>query len=161
MIETNALFRIGDAAEEAGNFASALRAFERGAALGCGSCLGRLAHMHDCGTGTPVDKPLAIRLYKRAWRRERSVVAALNLAILHREQRKPRTMFRWFQRAAGEGDGSALLDMAKCYLDGVGVRRDAQAAMRCLAVAVRSEFITEHEREQAGALIACLGPRPA
>lgn len=159
MIETEALFRIGDTAEDEGDYALALRSFARGDALGCPGCASRLAHMHDCGTGTPVDKPLAMRIYRRLWRTHRSTVAALNLAILYRDWNRPRTMFRWFERAAGEGDGSAQLDLAKCYLDGLGVRRDAQAAIRLLAQAARSDYISEDEREQAEALIACLGPR--
>jgi TPR repeat protein len=161
MIETEALFRIGDAAEDAGDYGAALRAFERGAALGCDGCLSRLAHMHDCGTGTPVNKPLAMRIYRRLWRATRSTLAAGNLAVLYRELGKPRRMVDWYHRAAMAGDGDAQLDMAKCYLDGIGVKRDAGTAMRWLAMAEGSEFISDLGRTQARALIACLGPRAA
>lgn len=159
MVETRALFHIGDAAQEEGDDARALAAFTRGAALGCTDCMSRLAHMLDAGAGTPVDKAAATKLYRYLWRVEQSTLAANNLAILCRERGKYRAMFGWYRRAAEHDDGSAQFEMAKCYLDGIGVRRDANAAMRCLAVAVRSEYITEYEREQAQALIDCLGPR--
>ncbi len=147
MVDASALFRIGDAAEEAGNLAHARSAFERGAALGDGDCLCRLAYLFDTGTGVEADKVAAMRLYQRAWRKERNVAAGSNIAILYRERRDWRTMFRWFQRVAETGDGSSQLNMAKCYLRGRGVKRDVQAALRCLAAAESSVFISEYERE--------------
>ncbi len=158
MVNTDALFSIGDAAEEAGNFNLARRSFERGAALGSAECMSRLAYMFDVGAGVAADKVLAMRLYQRAWR-QGSHVAANNIAILYREQGKRRAMFRWFQKAAQIGDGSAQLDMAKCYLEGTGVRRNLQAAIRCLSVALGSDYISEAEREEASKLMETLRPR--
>lgn len=152
MIDTEILFRNGDAAEEEGRFDFARQSFERGASLGDPSCLARLARMYDEGIGGEVDKREAMRLFQLAWRRGRDTVAANNIAILYREIGKPRATFEWFCRAANEGDGSAQLDKAKCYLTGEGVRKDAQAALRCLAAAVTSTYISEYEREEAQAL---------
>ena len=114
--------------------------------------------MYDVGEGVPEDKVLAMKLYRKAWRRG-SHAAASNIAFLYREQGKFSFMFRWFERVATAGDGSAQLEMAKCYLNGIGVRRDAQAALRCLPVAIRSSYITEYEREEAQALLDTLRPR--
>ena len=158
MVNTDVLFRIGDAAEENGNFDLARQSFERGSALGCVECMSRLAYLFDVGAGVETDKDLAMRLYQRAWRRGSSV-AADNIAILYREQRKFRAMFRWFQRASLNGNGSSQLDMAKCYLDGTGVRRDPQAALRCLSAAIGSDYISEAEREEAWELLEALRPR--
>lgn len=158
MVNTDALFSIGDAAEEAGNFDLARQSFERGAALGSAECLSRLGYMFDVGAGVAADKALAMRLYQRAWRRG-SHVAANNIAILYREQGKHRAMFRWFQKAALNGDGSAQLDVAKCYLDGTGVGRNLQAAIRCLSAALSSDYISEAEREEAAELMEALRPR--
>lgn len=149
MVDTLALFQIGDAAQEAGNFAHALTAFERGAALGDLACLSRLAYLFDTGTGVEVDKAIAMKLYQRAWRKERDTVAGSNIAILYRERRQWRSMFRWWERVAATGDGSAQLEMAKCYLRGRGVKRDLQAALRCLAAAEGSPYISEYERDLA------------
>ena len=161
MVNTEALFRIADAAEEAGDYERARQSFERGAELGDGSSLMRLAFMYDVGElGVEVDKARAMQLYRQAWRRG-CPGAANNIAILYREQGKPRAMFQWFKREADAGDGGAYLDLAKCYLAGTGVRKDVRAALRCLAAAVGSgqEYITEAEREEAQSLMDALRPR--
>jgi TPR repeat protein len=157
MVSTDALFRVADAAEEAGNYELARQSFERAASLGCTDCLTRLAYMFDVGIGVEVDKPRAMRLYKRAWRRG-SEVAANNIAILYREQRQHRLMFQWFLRAVNAGDGDALVELAKCYLSGVGVRKSSQDALRCLASALRSDCITEASIEEE-ALLQEMRPR--
>jgi TPR repeat protein len=158
VVDTTLLFLQGYAAEEAGDFARAQAYFREGAALGDDNCWTHLGYMFDVGIGTPIDKVEAMRCYRMAWR-NRCTIAANNIAILYRERGDHRAMFRWFERAALAGDGSPHLDLAKCYLDGVGVRRSVVAAQRCLAIAVGHEFISEEEREEAEALLAELRPR--
>lgn len=158
MPETDALLRIAFAAGEDGDFERARKCYERGAALGDGMCFQALGYMYDVGEGVSVDKALAMKLYRKAWRRG-DHAAASNIAILYRERGNMRTMFQWFERVAHAGDGSAQLEMAKCYLSGVGVRKDIQSALRCLAVAKTSYYITEYEREEAEALLAKLRPK--
>jgi TPR repeat protein len=160
MSETFLLFQMGDSAEEAGDFSSAKLAFERGAALGDGCCWLRLGYLYDVGLGVETDKREAMRCYRRAWL-QRNTAAANNIAILYRERGDHRSMFRWFERAASEGDGSAYLDLAKCYRDGIGVRKAPQAAVRCLAAALSSPFISEVEREEAAEMMAAVRPRLA
>ncbi len=116
--------------------------------------------MYDVGEGVSADKAEAMKLYRKAWYRG-SHAAATNIAVLYREQGKMRTMFRWYERVALPGDGSARLEIAKCYLSGSGVRKDVQAALQCLAVATVSDYITEYEREEAQATLATLKPRMA
>ena len=102
MVNTEALFRIGDAAQDEGNFALARQSFERGAALGDAECLCRLAYMFDIGRGVDTDKAAAMRFYQRAWRRG-STTAGMNIAILYRERRNSPAMFRWWKRVADTG----------------------------------------------------------
>jgi uncharacterized protein len=161
MVTTDALFHIAGAAEEAANYDLARQSLERGAALGDAGCIMRLAYMHDVGElGVTADKDRAMQLYRSAWRKG-CPGAANNIAILYREQGNHRAMFQWFKREADAGDGGAHLDLAKCYLAGTGVRKDTQAALRCLAVAVASSLqdITEAEQEEAQALMDTLRPR--
>lgn len=158
MPDTDALLRIAYDAAEAGNFEHARQCYESGAALGDAMCLQALGYMYDVGEGMPADKNLAMKLYRKAWKRG-SHAAATNIAILYRETGNKRSMFRWYERVACAGDGSAQLEMAKCYLSGVGVRKDIQAALRCLAVASASDYITEYEREEAQTMQATLKPR--
>ena len=155
MVETEVLFRIGDAAEEAGNFELARRSFERGAALGDIECLCRLAYLFDAGVGVEADKTLAMRLYRQAWRKG-NIAAGANIAVLYRERSSWRAMVRWWQRVAQTGDGSAEYELAKCYLNGTGVRKDVLAARRCLSAAIGSQHIFEDEREEAQALLETL-----
>ncbi|QUT07761.1 sel1 repeat family protein [Sphingobium phenoxybenzoativorans] len=158
MPDTDVLLQIASAAAEKGDFAHARRCYEQGADLGDFMCLHALGYMHDVGEGMPEDKALAMKIYRRAWRLG-SHASATNIAILYREQGRIRLMFRWYQRVAAAGDGSAHFEMAKCYLTGSGVRKNPKAALRCLAVAVRSQYISEYEREEAQALLMELSPR--
>ena len=146
MSDTDALLRIAYDAAEAGNYQYARICYEQGAALGDAMCLQALGYMHDIGEGVAEDKCLAMRLYRRAWARG-DHAAALNIAVLYREQGKLRLMFRWYERVALAGDGSAQFEMAKCYLSGIGVRKSMRAALRCLRLAIASAYITESERE--------------
>lgn len=114
--------------------------------------------MFDVGTGVEIDKSAAMRFYQQAWRRG-STVAGMNIAILYRERQNSRAMFQWWKRVAASGDGSAQLEMGKCYLSGRGVRQDLQAALKCLAAAIRSTHITDNELEEAQALLDTLRPR--
>lgn len=159
MADTDALLRIAYNAAEAGNFDHARQCYESGANLGDAMCLQALGYMYDVGEGVAADKALAMKLYRKAWNRGNHA-AATNIAILYREMGNRRTMFRWYERVARAGDGSAQLEMAKCYLNGNGVRKDGRAALRCLAVANASDYITEYEREEAQSLLATLKPRP-
>lgn len=159
MLSTDVLFRIAHEAEEAGDYVFARNSFERGATLGDSMCLCRLAYLFDIGRGVEVDKAKAMRLYRRAWRIDKNVVAGGNIAILYREAKNWRQTFRWWQRVADLGDGSAKLEMAKCYLRGQGVRHDPLAALRCLSAAQSSFYISEYERELAQLLLRRLGPK--
>ncbi len=67
-------------------------------------------------------------------------------------------MFQWFQRAADQGDGDALVELAKCYLRGQGVRKSAQQAVRHLSSARFCISITEASREEAETLLEGLRP---
>ena len=160
MISTDALFRIGDAAEEAGDHEHARRSFEKGAALGDVYCLMRLAYMFDVGVGVEIDKTFAMRCYQRAWRREPNSNAANNIAILYREVGNHRAMFKWFERAAAQGDPDAFVDLAECHLRGLGVPRSVAQGMRCLSMALsRIDDLFEAAREKAEAMSAELRPK--
>jgi len=152
MLRTEALLYLAFDAEQAGDLDRMRQCYERGAALGDADCIQALGYMYDVGEGVAVDKLHAMKLYQRAWRRG-SQSAANNIAVLYREQGKPVSMFRWFQRLVSIDDGDAHLEVAKCYLNGIGVRKDIQAALRHLARATQSLDITEFAREEAQALL--------
>jgi uncharacterized protein len=158
MISTDALFRIGDAAEESGDYDLARASFEKGASFGDEVCLTRLARMFDLGLGCEADRAAAMRCYQKAWRRG-SEIAANNIAILYREAGNPRAKFRWFKRAVDRGDEDANVELAKCYLHGIGVRRSLYLGVRCLAAASSGADVFEATREEAAALLAQFRPK--
>jgi uncharacterized protein len=136
----------GDIAEAAGDLKAARASFERGAALGDPYCWSRLGLMFDSGVGCSVDKVRAMQCYQRGWR-ARDVVAANNIAVLYRENGDRRAMFQWFRRAADAGDDGALIELAKCLMNGVGTRRNRVEAAACLRRAKKGS-LSEAEREE-------------
>jgi uncharacterized protein len=112
--------------------------------------------MFDNGIGCDVDKPRAMRCYRRAWR-ARDAVAAKNIGVLYHEAGNRRGMFRWFKRAAGAGDDGAFVEIAKCFLDGIGVRKDADAAKTALTRAIDGT-LSVAEREAAEGILSKLQP---
>ncbi len=161
MIETDALLHIAFDAEEAGDYARAREGYARCAEFGDITALTNLAYLYDNGLGAPPDKDEAMRLYRQAWRRARCTISANNIAVLYRERGDHRAMVRWFARCAAAGDDSACLPLAKCYLEGVGVRRSIDAAVRCLARVLSSDHVCEDDIEQAEALMDRFRPRLA
>lgn len=158
MADADEFFSLGDDAQEAGDFDLARVCFEQGAALGDANCLSRLAYLYDIGIGVPIDKRQARRLYLRSWRLG-CHVAGNNLAILHREAGNHAAMARWFRRAGERGDDGARVELAKCYLQGLGVEPSPAVALRHLRMALAGDGLCESERDEAAELIASLGPK--
>lgn len=158
MADADEFFSRGDDAQEAGDFDLARVCFEQGAALGDANCLSRLAYLYDVGIGVPIDKRQARWLYIRAWRHG-CLVAGNNLAILHRENGNHGAMVRWFRRAVERGDDGARVELAKCYLQGLGVEPSPALALRHLRTALAGDGLCGHEREEAAGLLTGLGPR--
>jgi hypothetical protein len=107
-----------------------------------------LAWAYDAGLGTRRDKREALRWYRRAWRAGRST-AALNIAILHRDDRELHLAFRWWKRAAEHGDGDGAVDAGYCYQYGIGTRRSVRLAHRMYRRALASSATSAYGREEA------------
>ena len=67
-------------------------------------------------------------LYKRAFHAGEST-AAYNLAAVYKSRLRHRDAFRWFQVAHEAGDPSALLQIARAQLYGIGTKRDPSGAL--------------------------------
>ena len=159
MAEIELIWRLAHAASEVGDFARARSLYEQGAALGDATCWTGLGYMFDVGQGGAIDKQRAMQCYKVAWR-SRDVAAANNIGVLYRERGTRRAMFQWFKRAAEHGDDGAYLELARCYRDGVGVRKSPDEAVRCLARTIAGPHASEAEQDEARDLLAGLRPRP-
>jgi TPR repeat protein len=130
--------------------------FAEGAAMGQVGCMLALGYFYDEGIGIRKNKGQAMLWYKRAYRNGSSA-AASNIATLYGEQHRDRLAFQWFRRAAQLGDGDANVDLAKCCLQGKGVRRSIPSAKRYLRAALSSTFVTEAGRDEAAALVRGVG----
>jgi uncharacterized protein len=136
----------------------ALQLFQRGADAGLVGCMLDLGYFYDVGIGTRPDKVMAMRWYKRAYRKGEAA-AASNIAILYKEQGKSRLAFGWYARSAALGDGDSSLELAKLCLAGQGVRRSIPSAKKHLRAALSSRLITEASQEEAQEIMRQLVPR--
>ena len=141
---------------EAGRLKEAFRLFKRNAEAGSIHAMLNFGYFHDAGIGTPVDKAEALRWYKRAHRLG-EMAAASNIATVYQEQGNHRLMVAWYRRAIDMQDDDACVDLAKCLLDGIGVRRSPEDAVRLLRRAVASDRITRAGREEAQAMLRDYG----
>jgi TPR repeat protein len=112
-----------------------------------------LAACLSAGRGAPVDDIAALKLEKRAARLG-NMSALMNIGISYRNAGKTSTAVRWFHKAARHGDDSALLEIAKAELYGVGTRRDVTKALERLARVARSNVVSVYDNEQSCLLIA-------
>lgn len=107
---------------------AARRYLERAAAMGHAegsACLAML--LLDSSDDARTFKR-AEALYRRAFQRGYST-AAYNLAVAYKKRQRYRDAYRWFERAHAEGDPSALLQLARAELYGVGTKRDPVGAL--------------------------------
>ncbi|MDQ3365030.1 MAG: tetratricopeptide repeat protein [Myxococcota bacterium] len=125
----------------------------RAAELGEPSAMASIA---DALTSPPSSSSNLARdtLYKRAFRLG-NTTAALNLAATYQNLGRYRDAVRWFRRALAAGDPSALLELAKAELLGMGTRRNVPAAFERLRRLARGvAFTAPFERTEAMEIMA-------
>ena len=120
----------------------------RAAANGDSSVAFPLGYAYDVGLGTRPNKREALRWYDKAWRAGSST-AALNIAVIHRDDRRLRLAFRWWKRAAEAGDGDGAVDVGYCYQYAIGTRPSFGLARRMYKRALTSRAISPYGREEA------------
>lgn len=143
---------------------AAARAFLRVATVPGTSADRSLGYCFDVGLGVRRNSRLAMKWYRRAWRR-RDPAAATNIATIYRDRGQLARAVSWWQRAVDAGSLDEAVEVGYCYQYGIGVRRSAPKAMACYRRAIRASAITELEREAAMYHLAILHldshpPRP-
>lgn len=111
------------------------------AQINLGNCL-------STGSGVRRDDAEALRWYKRALRQGNNT-AANNIATVYRDHGDNRRTVFWYRRAVACGDADALVEIGWRYYEGVGVKCDAGAAVRCFREAIASKEISQAGREDA------------
>jgi hypothetical protein len=130
------------------NARAAVRWFRKSASAGNASGQIRLGVCLSSGCGVRRDDAEALKWYKRALR-QADICAPNNIAILYRNRGNHRRAMFWFHRALAVGGLEAWVDLGRAYWTGVGVKRDADRAVRCFRNAIASDGIFETVREDA------------
>jgi uncharacterized protein len=147
-------------AYDKGRLVTAFRAFQLLADQGDETAFFMLGYIYDTGRGAKRSSVKARGWYLRAFKAGGSsaATAASNLATVYRDLGEARQELRWYERAAGLGDGDALVEIGIRYLAGKGVRRNPSIAVEHFRDAIRSKHITEASRDTAQQLLAsCRG----
>lgn len=126
----------------------------RAAELGDTGAMASVADALTSPPSTPSNLARGEKLYKRAFRLG-NTTAALNLAVTYQNIGRYRDAVRWFRRALAAGDTSALLELAKAELSGMGTRRNVAAALdRLRRLASGVAFTAPFERTEAMLIMA-------
>jgi len=132
---------------------TALRYLERGAALGDRDAMCSLADVLT-SQGNARNIKRAVTLYQRAFRAG-NTTAAYNLAITYKRLGRDREALRWFTRAHRGGDPSALFQIARAELYGIGTKRNPATALAKLrkVAASRTQYWPRSTGENVEAML--------
>jgi len=144
---------------EIGRRTVAFRLYSELASRGTSTGMLNLGYFYDCGIGVRKNRAMALKWYRRAYRRGSSA-AASNIATIYRDDGRHRLEAQWYARAVRLKDGDAAVELAKLVLAGKGVRESRSHASRLLKRASVSQFITENGRDEARAMLNALKGRP-
>lgn len=121
---------------------------QRSAESGLAAAQNTLGVLLGNGDGFDKDPCRALVWLKRAFRGTDSC-AAINVAITYREVGNSRRAVFWFRRSVSLGDDSARIQLGIHYYWGIGIRRNAAAAIRCFRRAINGQNLSEADREDA------------
>jgi TPR repeat protein len=120
----------------------------RAALRGLPSAQLALSTLLEYGRGLERDPAQALVWLKKAARAGNGS-AANNIAIMYRENGKPRLAVQWFRMAVESGDDDALIQLGVHEYWGIGVRADHRHAVASFKRATKSRHITEAGRDDA------------
>lgn len=125
--------------------------FKAAAEGGDVSAFNNLGFFYDEGIGTPVDKDLARRWYRKA-AAAGDFAGAANLAQFYLQHGNLRQARRWLTKLVARGDGDAALELARLRLiHPTSTARTAAAAL--LRQTLRLKSTTPASREEAKILL--------
>jgi len=133
--------------------ALAVRLYRTAADAGDTSAMVSLACCLSSGHGVARDAKAALLLEKRAARLGDST-ALHNVGVSYRNAGRYATAVKWFRKAALAGDESAMFEVAKAELWGIGTRRNVASALKMLKRIATSRRVAPVEAEEALLLLA-------
>ncbi|WP_313913525.1 hypothetical protein [Tahibacter sp.] len=139
------IYCAADAADDAGDYATAFRLFTEAAALGDVAAMARLASLFELGRGTTFDLDMSI-----TWDLEAidsgHLSSLFNPAVTYRRHVHIRKARHWFERSLASGDATAAIELAKL----LSVSDSEEPAARdYLRRALASDNLTEANRDEA------------
>lgn len=146
---TDDLFLRASKLEDSGNMRAAFRLCLEGAKAGDTSCQVNLGNLYDAGEGVKRDRAAAMYWYKRAYR-QGDASAANNIAVMWRNEDRPKRALDWFRKAVELGNEGANLEIAKYYLT---EKISPAKARRHLQTVANSERTSEADVEEAQKLL--------
>jgi hypothetical protein len=127
-----ALYLRAEILDDRGRFPEAYPLLVKGAKAGDDSSQVMLGnYLSDGRKGVPKNPDRAVYWYKRAFA-QGSALGAYNLAMHYRNLGDVDEASQWFERAAGSGDYSAHLDLAKIWLHERGNKAKAKKHLNAL-----------------------------
>ena len=153
------IFAIASTAWESGNLKLAYDLFSVGAKHGDSASQISLGYFYDLGIHVPKSKSRALFWYRSAYR-DGSCSAASNIATVYRDTKEYGKMIWWLRKAISMGDGDALLDLGRCYLRGIGVRKNRGKAAALFEQVLKSDHVTLDGEENARRELKRLTARP-
>jgi TPR repeat protein len=136
-------------------FAAAFAWFHQGAQAGNPHCMLNVGYLYDEGIGVKPDKHTAMFWYQKAWQRN-EIAAATNIAILYKERKDYTNALQWLEKASASADDDAKLILARFYLQGLGVNKDATKTKTLLTAVKNSTTACEASVEEASYLLSQL-----
>ena len=127
---------------------------KKGALQGDVNCYNNLAVLYDLGYGIEKNPLLALKWYRKSWQYEgKSGGVCSNIASLYAGLGNIRQAKFWWNKAILElNDGDAALDYAKFLINRKN-KRDYHKIIELLKFAIKSDYITEISKEEAGQLL--------
>lgn len=112
----------------------------KAASAGNGPAMTALGDLYTSGKGLSAPDPAtALSWYDKA-AASGDAGAMLHVGRLHLNANPPeyRAALQWFQKAADKGNADAAMELAHCYANGLGVRRDVEKAKAMYEQAAKS-----------------------
>lgn len=92
----------------------------------------RLAWCYAKGCGTEADEAEAAKWYRRAAEDGEALSQYLAIGFKTGEEHVWQEALAWWRKAAEQGDAESQYHLAECYVQGLGVEADAEAAAKLL-----------------------------
>ncbi|MEH0019386.1 MAG: tetratricopeptide repeat protein [Desulfobacter sp.] len=152
-------FTNASTAWDQGRLDLAFNEFLKGARAGDEDCQISTGYFYDNGLHVEKNQDNALFWYHKAYKAGNASGAG-NIATIWRDRKHYTKALWWFHRAVSLGDGDALIEIARMYEQGTGVKKSSKNAVRFYRKVLSHTSVVPHSRELAREAIQRLTPSP-